>query len=128
MVPPFSRTPLMRAREQPLAASVWLSFFRLLLAGALLRHQKCGQRAGVFITHVAVWLDGPGTHRLRLPPPVINPRGRHGRSNLRQGGANVALVDLRIDDVTRLASILGIEKLLSLLDLSRRIAAGRHRV
>src|ERR1035441_7718721 len=103
-------------------------FLRLLLTGALLRHQECGQSAGIFVVHVAVRFDGAGPHRLRVFQPVVNPRGRKARAYLRERWSDVAFVYLGVDDVARLAGILGIEKLFPLFHLSRWITAGRHRV
>ncbi len=47
---------------------------------------------------------------------------------MREGRSDIAFVDLGIDDVARLAGILGIEKLFPLLHLCGGIAAGRHRI
>src|SRR5208282_161638 len=101
---------------------------RLLLAWAVLRHQECGHGAGIFVVHIAVWFDGARTHGLWVLEPVVNPRSIQARAHLRQGWSDVTLVDLGINDVASLAGIFGIEKLFPLLHLSRRIAAGRHRV
>src|SRR5208282_2546395 len=57
-------------------------FLRLLLAGALLGHQECGQGAGIFVVHVAVWFDGAGPHGLRVLQPVVNPGSIQARAYL----------------------------------------------
>src|ERR1035441_8649498 len=57
-------------------------FLRLLLAGALLGHQECGQSAGIFVVHVAVWFDGAGPHGLRVLQPMVNPGSIQARAYL----------------------------------------------
>ena len=98
-------------------------FFASCLLDPFSRHQECGQSAGIFVAHVAVRLGGTGAHRLRIFQPVVNPGGVQARAYLRQRRSDVALVHFGIDDVARLAGILGIEKLLSLLDLGERVSA-----
>src|ERR1039458_1448388 len=119
---------LTRAREttKSVRQCLHMLFLRPLLCGALLRHQECGQRAGIFVAHAAVRLDDAGPHGLRVLQPVVNPRGIQARADLCERGSDVAFVDLGIDDVASLAGILGIEKLFPLLHLCGRIAAGRH--
>src|SRR5208282_258808 len=97
--------------RRKVSANVGSLFLRLLLAGALLRHQECGQSAGIFVVHVAVWFDGAGPHGLRVLQPLVNPRRIQAQAYLRERWSDVAFVDLGIDDVATLAGILGIEKL-----------------
>src|SRR5260370_39283763 len=121
---------LTRARETTKSVRQCLNmlFLRPLLTGALLRHEECGQRPSIFIIHLAVRLERTGPHGLRVLQPVVNPRSIQARADLREGRSDIAFVDLGIDDVARLAGILGIEKLFPLLHLCGVIAAGRHRI
>src|ERR1039457_4009551 len=80
-------------------------FLRLLLTGAPLRHQECGQSAGIFVVHVAVRFDGTGPHGLWSFQPVVNPSRVQPRAHLCKRRPDVALVDFGIDDMARLAGI-----------------------
>src|SRR5208282_4921153 len=104
---------LTRAREttKNVRQCLIMLFLRPLLAGALLHHQECGQSAGIVVVHVAVRFDGTGPHGLRVFEPVVNPGSGQARADLCERWPDVAFVNLGIDDVARLAGILGIEKL-----------------
>ena len=93
------------------------SLLRLLLAGTLLCHQECRERPSLLVAHIPVGFGGPRAQDLRILQPVINPSRVEALAHLRESRPDVTFVFIRVHDMARLASILGIEKSSALLDL-----------